>query len=383
MFHLIDRVYLAPDFMIDVHKDRIVISKENGYLMHEVIMKLSDGILFKSGKTVEEVMGENYIAFFREVMEFSRNRNRSIYIYADKYSLPKIQAIWFKLMFEHIDYDTCFKIYNANIFKFNLLHKSTIYSNSGPKYQTKFINAEAIKEELINTPNPNIRMRRLFCIENKEFLGVEYLLANYLYNGKLKNQLKESLKRIMRKHFDSILLECKSLFLSHYTNPQFAEKINLEKRYSFHNLDIFSDESDIAEFFLSGRLYKTLEVTKYSSNSNFEFENMTEKDIETLRMYADVLGSYYSFNNSIADFNDGLSPILRDGYKWQFLDCIRSEFTDDLLDRMINLEADLDYSNGSFYNFLLETVNGFTVQHILHLHKNNEKEKLKSFIVID
>jgi hypothetical protein len=383
MFHLIDKIYLAPDFMIDMHRDRVVVSDENGYNMYEPLLNVSGGILYKSGGTVEEVFGEDVIAFFKEILEFSKSRERSLYIYADEQALPKIQAIWFKLMLEHVDYETCYRIYNANVHKFNMLHKSTLYSNSGPVHKTVTINAELLNAELNNTTDPDVEARRSFCEQNKDGLGVEYLLANYLYNGKLKVQLKESLKRIMRKHFDSILLEYKSLFLGHYTNPQFAQRINLEKRYSFENLDIFSDNSAIAEFFLSERLYKTLEVTKYSSNSNFQFDKMTDDDIMTLRMYADALGSYYSFNNTVVDFDDGLSPILRDGYKWQFLDCVRGEFTDELLDNMINLEADINYSNGSFYNFLLETVNGYTVQYILQLHKNNELEKLKNFIVMD
>jgi hypothetical protein len=383
MFHLIDRIYLAPDFMLDIHKDRIVISEENGYLMHDVILKLSDGILYKTGKTAEEILGKDPLAFFKEIITFSKSRDRSLYIYADKKALPKLQAIWFKIILEYPDNDSCYSIYSANVHKFNLLYKSRLSSNSGPRYGSKLINDSLIINELKKTPQINPRFRKIFCAQNRSGIGIEYLLATYLYNGQLKTELKNSLKTILTKHFDEILLECKTMFLSHYTNEKFAKQIGLEKRYSFGNLDISSDKSKVAEFFLSGRLYKTKEITKSSAKSNFRFECMTTEDIETLKMYTYALGSYYSFNDSIEDLNDGVSALVRDGYKWQFLECITGNFSDELLKKLIDLEASIDHANGSFYNTMLETVNGFTVQYILQLYLKKDFKKLKHFIVVD
>jgi hypothetical protein len=382
MFHLIDRIYLAPDFMLDVHKDRIVISEENGYLMHEVILKVSDGLLYKTGKNVEEIIGKDPIAFFKDIINFSKSRDRSLYIYADKKSLPKIQAIWFKLMFEYPDNDTCYHIYNSSVHKFNLMYKSRLSSNSGARYGSHSINPSLITNEMKKAPDINPRFRRIFCSQNRSGISIEYLLATYLYNGQLKRELKDSIKKLLVKHFDEILLECKMIFLSQYTNEKFAEQIGLEKRYSFSNLDIFSDKSKVAEFFLSGRLYKTKELTKSSAKSNFRFDCLTSEDLETLKMYTYALGSYYSFNDSIEDLNDGIPVIFRDGHKWQFIECLTKDFSDDMLKKLLDLETNIDNANGSFYNTLLETVNGFTVQYILQLYHKKDFEKLKHFIVV-
>jgi hypothetical protein len=377
MFHLIDRIYLVPDFMIDVHKDRIVISKENGYDMHEVISKLSNGILYKHAQEVENVVTDgNYLLFFKEIIEFSRSRNRSLYIYADKYALPKIQAEWFSIVLQNVD--------NANVYKFNLIYKSSFSSNSGEIYATRNINPNLIEQELSKVKTYKTAYRRKLMIDPyKDSIGVEYLLATYLYNGKMKDPLKKSIAVLLKKSFDDVLLEYKSLFLSFFTNEPFADKLQLKKKYSFHDLNITAEDGRVAEFFLSGRLYKTKEITKASANSNFQFKLMTKEDFETLNMFTAALGSYYTYNESIIDFNDGLSPMIRDGYKWQFLPAVASEFTDELLNKLIDVEASIDYPVGIFYGYNLETVNGFLVQHILKLYKNNDFESLKHFIIID
>ena len=385
MFHLIGKVYLAPDFTIDMAHDRVIISEENGFAAFEFIEKIMGGTLHKFGHTVEDVVGEDFVQFFEDLIESSSQTGRSVYIYADAVALPKIQALWFKLTLANIDVDTCFKIYNANVQKYNLFYKTSLISSSGSRYITHSIDPELIRPELNSVIDLDLdeSVRTAFCEKHKNILGIEYLLANYIYNGTFKDELKTSLKRIMRKHFDGILLEYKGTFLSYYTNDDFAERVQLEHRYSFDNLsDLSEDNSDIVEFFLSKRLYKTVELTKHSSNSNFVFENMTEDDVETLRMFTSALGSHYSFDTSTPD-HTSVSPLLRDGYKWQFLDCIRGEFTDALLDSMIEVEASINYADGIFYNVLLETVNGFTIQHILRLHKSGDTDKLRKFIVFE
>jgi hypothetical protein len=110
---------------------------------------------------------------------------------------------------------------------------------------------------------------------------------------------------------------------------------------------------------------------------------MTKEDYETLNIFTAALGSYYTYNESIIDFNDGLSPMIRDGYKWQFLPAITREFTDGLLNKLIDVEASIDYPVGTFYNYHLETVNGLLVQHILKLYKNKDFESLKHFVIIE
>lgn len=385
MFHLIGRVYLAPDFTIDMANDRVVISAENGFDSFELVQGVMLGILHKFGPTVDEVVGDNFIQFFEDLIELSNRSGKPIYIYADATALPKIHAMWFKLTLSTVDVDTCYNIYNSNVHKYNLFYKSAVSSSSGSRHITHFIDSKLIRPELEYVRDLAIyeNSRIDFCNRHASLLGIEYLLANYIYNRTLKKELKMSLKRIIRKHFDNILLEYKGIFLSHYTNNAFAEKIQLQNRYSFDNLsDILNDNSNIAEFFLSTRLYRTLEVTRSSSASNFIFENMTDEDVETLRLFAAALGPNSEFNTGVLDHSDEFL-MFKDGYKWKFLDCVRDNFTDELLDALIDVEASMGSADGIFYNVPLETVNAFTVQRVLNLYRDNNIEQLKKFIVFE
>jgi hypothetical protein len=378
LIHLIDKVYLCLDTLIDAHKDRIVVSKENGYQMHEVLEKVSAGILFKYGTSVEEVFEDQFQQIIIDVIDISRARGRPFYIFADKKNLIKIQIMWFKLILKNPDPIVCFNIHQSNAMRFNIYQKAFYATNTKLNYSTtkeKFL----MVFDSVTTPKATIK--KMFVSKHIDLLGVEYLLASYLHSGLFKEHFKASVQRLVRKNLDGIILEYKGLFLAFYTNIAFAERIGLEKRYGLDDLDIFSDESKISEFFLSGRLFKSREITKASASGNFRFDQMTEEDHETFRMFTDALGSYYTHNDSIVKYNDGLSPILRDGYKWQFLPIAAGNFTDDLLEKLINLEASIDYAQGTFFNLNLETVNGHLVQHILRLHKKNDTKELAKYIL--
>ena len=378
MIHLIDKVYLCLDSIIDTNKDRIVVSKENGYQMHEVIDHLSTGILYKYGTSISEVFEDSFRKIIEEVIEFSKSRNRPFYIFADKKNLIQIQILWFKLILKSPNVQDCYNIHESNAFRYNLFQKSFYATNTQKNYSTSF---EMFSNEYNKIKDFKETEKKSFCLKYIESLGVEYILATYCYSGKFKTQLKKSISKLLRKNLDDILLEYKGIFLGFYTNKNFANAIKLEKHYSFGDLDIFSDKSKIAEFFLSGRLFKTKELTKATSSGNFRFEKMTEEDHETFRMFTSALGSHFTHNDSIVTYNDGLSPILRDGYKWQFIPCVTGNFTDKILDQLIQLESDIDYPQGSFYNLHLETVNGYLIQHIMKLNKENNNEELKKYIL--
>lgn len=376
MIHLIDRIYLCLDTLIDTHKDRIVVSKEHGYQMHEVIEKISAGILFKYGTTVEEVFEDKFEQIIADAIEISRTRGRSFYIFADKKSLIKIQIMWFKLILKNPDAFACFNIHQSNAMRFNIYQKAFYATNTKLNYSTT---REKFLSEFEKIQTPKITHKKSFSSKHSELLGVEYLLATYLHSGRLKSELKNSVQKLVRKNLDDILLEYKGIFLGFYTNDVFAENIKLEKRYGLNDLDIFSDNSRIAEFFLSGRLFRTQELKKPSANGNFRFDLMTEEDHETFRMFTAALGSHYTHNNSLVTFNDGLSPLFRDSYKWQFLPIAAGDYDDDLLEKLLEVEMTLDYAQGIFFNKNLETVNGHLVQHILRLHKKGDTEELAKY----
>jgi hypothetical protein len=367
--------------MIDTNKDRIVVSKKNGYEMHDVLEKISGGILYKFGTTLEKVFEDNPIKLFEEIIKFSRDRSRSFYIYADKNNLLKIQIMWFKLILKNPNLKSCYNIYKSNEFRYNLFQKA-YYTTSKTNFSTPI---EKFEKEFNSINGFKEIKKKSFTNKYSNKLGIEYQLATYFHSGKLKKELKETMAILLRKSFDDVLNEYKALFLSYYTSNIAAERVGLEKRYSFDDIDIFTDNSKIAEFFLSGRLWKSNELQKASGSGNFRFDKMTKEDHDTFAKFtvalgpdharSDVLDNYYYTNNSIF-------PRCREGYKWQFMSCIlKGKFTDELLDRLLLVETNIDSAQNLFSNVHLETVNGFMVQHILRLNKNADQNELRKYVL--
>lgn len=367
--------------MIDTNKDRIVVSKKNGYEMHDVLEKISGGILYKFGTTLEKVFEDNPIKLLEEIIKFSRDRSRSFYIYADKNNLLKIQIMWFKLILKNPNLKSCYNIYKSNEFRYNLFQKS-YYTTSKTNFSTPI---EKFEKEFNSINGFKEIEKKSFTNKYSNKIGIEYQLATYFYSGKLKKELKETMAILLRKSFDDVLNEYKGLFLSLYTSNVAAERVGLEKRYSFDNIDIFTDNSKIAEFFLSGRLWKSNELQKASGSGNFRFDKMTKEDHDTFAKFtvalgpdharSDILENYYYKKNSIF-------PRCREGYKWQFMPCIlEGKFTDELLDRLLQVETNIDCAQHLFSNTHLETVNGFMVQHILRLNKNADQNELRKYVL--
>jgi hypothetical protein len=377
LIHLIDRIYLCSDAALDTNEDRVVISKDNGYQMHEVIEKLSAGLLIKFGTTVDEVIDKTPILFFETLLKISKSRQRSIYIYADRSALPTIMGIWFKILFKAPNILICKKIYNTNIHRYNLLYKSYL-SKRTTNFSLKS-NFEHMKLEEGLSKNYSIgeSIRKSFILKHIDSLNVEILLYMFLAKGKFKEQLKTSIKRLYRKHIDQIMIEYKMYFLIYSSNKSFCDRLGLNSTLCDFDNELHLDETNrFIEFFTSKRLYKKDEITKASAfDSDFRFEKMTDYDVETLYLYKEAIGSYYNSdqsNNFIAD----------DSYILSFIKALSDEFTDDLLEQMIKTEAEFDNPSGVFYNIKMETVNNLLCQKILRAYKENTLQDLDGLSII-
>ena len=57
MLHLFKKVYIEFDTRMSVDHDRIVISEEMGYPMHDELGKIAGGVLINYGTSIDEVIG--------------------------------------------------------------------------------------------------------------------------------------------------------------------------------------------------------------------------------------------------------------------------------------------------------------------------------------
>ncbi len=377
MFHLIDRVYLCSDTALDTNEDRVVISKDNGYQMHDVIEKLSSGLLIKYGTSVSEVITESPISFFQELLSISQNRNRPLYIYADKSSLPFIMGLWFRIMFKKPDIELCKKIFNSNIYRYNLLYKSYIAKRTANYNVKPSFNELKLLEGISSEYKISENIRKRFVLDNAKYIGIEYLLYMYLASGKLKNELKKSIKTLYKKHLDQILIEYKMYFLIYSSSNTFCKRLDISNSAcDFDQQTLPEQDNRFVEFFTSNRLYSKKEITRASANNtDFKFEKMTDYDLETLSLFQEAIGTYYN-NDQSTNF------IADDSYITNFIQCVIGEFNDKTLDAMIKTEMDFDNPSGVFYNVKMETVNNLLVQKILRAYKSNELELLNGLSII-
>jgi hypothetical protein len=108
-----------------------------------------------------------------------------------------------------------------------------------------------------------------------------------------------------------------------------------------------------------------------SFNNEITFSNITKDDIELFKKFNNIAGNSWN-EESIYTY------IKSDINKLDFLPCLLN-FTDDLLEKIIETEATFSHSAGSFFSIDLGTVNHYLIQSILK-NKNN-KEYLKFYIL--
>jgi hypothetical protein len=377
MFHLAHKVYLCHDSMIDTNKDRVVVSRKNGYYMHEVIEQLASGKLLKASTKLDGLLsGKDIADFFSELIEYSITTDNPLYIYADKTSLAMLQMAWFNLIFKEPTFEACVTLFKSNTFKFNMFYKGRFSSNNGSEKRISFSYSDTVLKTLYEKlPTISSSKKRAFMARYVKYMSIEYLLASYVYNGSMKTQLKQNIIRLLRKDIEKYIYELKEIFIVHFTTRTFKDRLKLEKDYNIFNInDILSDRSKFAELFMSNRVFSVsgMDVPSSKNGKNIKLENLTEDDIVSLKEFTVLSGTTWG-EEAVYQF------IKSDINKLDFIDVLTLEnFTDERLEDLLNAEATYEHAAGSFFSIDLETVNNYTIEYILDTRFKNDKENLRS-----
>jgi hypothetical protein len=105
MLHLFNKVYLEFDDRIEINLDRVVISEEHGYPMHQLLDKVSYGELLAHGKTYQEVIGVDLNGFISSIKSHGDTTGKKVVIYCDKHAYKSFIAQWFKVILPNLDFD--------------------------------------------------------------------------------------------------------------------------------------------------------------------------------------------------------------------------------------------------------------------------------------
>lgn len=375
MLHLLKKVYIASDRVIDVNFDRIVVSEEHGFDTLESI-KADGGALIAKGFTVQDIVGEekdfsSLTDLFDNLAKFCDNSGKKVIIYADDKNFTHIIAYWYKLIFKNIDADACRVLVNNMLVKYYMFQRARTSTFASPNENFEIdistFDAEFSSVEIIG--------RESFVSTYLEDLSVEALLATYLNNGQAKEALKTSVRRLLVKDLEKYLYELKEIFLTHCLVKRFTDKLDLEKDYSWENLSQFTaDKSKFGELFFSDRIWQSKYMYIPSPGRNINFENITDTDIENFKEFTQIAGS--SWAEEIAYVN-----VKSDVNKLDFLGII-SNFTDELLNNLIDTEATYENAAGTFFAIDLETVNHYFIVALLEANKTDNKQFLNTHSVL-
>jgi hypothetical protein len=366
MIHLFNQVYLSYDNIIDENIDRVVISEEFGKHMLQYAARPSHGALLYAGMDINDLATNGISDFFNNL---ATHKNKVV-IYASRDSFLEILVLWFTSLLKHADKDTVQTLCKALIFRIVVFSNGRFITRSD-KNKTEY------SPQYYEFPQADFDSYYKLALESNldlapflNNIGVEYMLATYLYSGHYKEELKSLLKPLIRKDMIKYLYELKEIFLVHLMTPAFTNKMSLTKDYDFNTFtDIINDDSRFAKTFMSTQIWETPFMSAYGNHDIF-LENITPEDIQVFKDFTHIAGNTW-IEESVYIF------VKSDINKLDFLACFL-DFTDDLLDKIIEAESTFEHSAGSFFSIDVTTVNHYLVQGLLKNRNNKEYLRLYS-----
>ena len=153
--------------------------------------------------------------------------------------------------------------------------------------------------------------------------------------------------------------ELKEIFWTHIITNRFTTLTGVPKR-TLNNLpNVLGSTNKWVQLFTSISYWRTPYMTSDSSTkNNVKFENLDANNISDLREWANLCGQTWEEDN-------GYTGVKTDVNKLDFINCFTSEFTDELLNSVIETESTFFHIAGSFFSIDLETVNNWLITELL------------------
>jgi hypothetical protein len=322
--------------------------------------------MLAAGGQVSDIIGldkqfKDYKEFFEFLKFYSKSTNNKLVIYANTLALQNLLSNWFKSILPNANSQDITALLKSLAFRLNVFYKGRFRSDNNTDEVNVFdlnYDESAVASDLSNLANS---------------VGVEFLLASYLYNGTYKEELKSSIQPLIRKDLQKYLYELKEIFFVHLMTKRFTKDLKFNKDYDFYNFtNVIYDDSKFTELFMNERIWG-YPYMAYPADTRLEIrlENITQKDIELFKEFTVFAGAAWC--------EEGCYIFIKsDINKLDFLSVL-SNFTDESLDKLIDAESTFENSAGSFFSIDLESVNHYQITALLEAHKTNNKDFLKSY----
>jgi hypothetical protein len=373
MFHLLKNIYVTSDKLINMSYDRIVISQENGVDVLDYL-KINRAKLYSYGRTFEDVIGEGKqystaIEMFDFLTTVVKSTKKRFVIYCDDLSFTKIMSSWYKIIFANPDKTSCKVLLDNCVYRYLTFYKGRYSRDNGngngdSKYT---FNIDNFENDFDQT-TVNVDSRNSFIEKHKAELSVEFLLATYFAGHQdLKNELKETIKILMKKDLEKYFYELKEIFWVHMYTDRFTKHLGLNKTYNWTNYrDIENDNSRFARLMLNERIWKSKYMDMPTTGKNINIEKITEQDIKDFEDYTVIAGKHWIEEDAYLHLKSDIN-------KMYFLKVYKDNgFTDEILEKLLEMEATFENASGAFFSLDLETVNHWLIQTLISNRNDTE-----------
>ena len=378
MMHLFRNTYIALDAHIDLNIDRIVISKDNGFPLLQALYSVTTGDLITYGTSITDVLERSKSPSILSLLNMCLNKNEQneglrVVIYCDNDSYYTLTAYWHKLIFLDIDADSSYNILETNLATFGISGGKDHSPN--PERYASAIPTKSDYAAIFNDTLIDLSEIPIFLEKLSNFKSIEYMIANYLYNGSHIEQLKSPMKlfisKIVHSWFNDLWRNVTSAgalrasvraslglssggidnVLAFSTDPLYDHGFRKICQQSYLDLSVLSTAEQV----------DTLEILNkltYIFTTDIEQEILTPENRESIPRLSKLNRYYIMLTNSPDRLSDA-----------------------DVIE-IVNLEL---YSYFFGYNFgslpSKYTVNTFMLEYFYDIVRNNQKELLLPYIL--
>jgi hypothetical protein len=369
MFHLASKVYITSDKLIDLNVDRVVISATDGFPIHSELDGILSGKLIAYSTSISELFSTRWLdllAMVKSLITHSESTGLPVMIYADSESFMHIMVAWYKIILKNTTQTDIENLIKFNVFRYKTFYRSAYSSNSGLDTNETLFNISNLSDYYLAVDIPDQSDITEFMNAHRNKMSVEHLLASYLADGSCKEELKTTLKPLIKKDLEKYLHELKEIFWTHIMTDRFLSRINIQKKSVITLPDILGSTNKFVQLFTSVAYWKSPFMTSDSSTkNNVKFDNFTDEIIDDFKEFANLAGQTWTEEKVY-------EMIKSDIGKLDFLPCITSDtFTDEMLDSIINTESTFHHAAGSFFAIDFETINNWLITELLQKRTNS------------
>ena len=385
MFHLFNKIYLDFDDKINMSYNRIIVSDEHGgNVVYHELKSVFYGEVLATVKSANKLFGVDapYVSLadmLTKAKEAGDVDRRPIYIYCDLQSYYQLASAWLKLILPNATAADGWRFFKSHMFKQKNFTNSRLsatqrfargVSETWALEEARFI---ACWEDTINVP-AGINWQDFFKpIKSK--IGVEFLLASYLYDERYAEELAICISPLIKKDLEKFLYDHKEILLVHFQKPLFQQLLQVENGpYNFDNFyDMPNDPCPMIEVMCRAEIWgdsKTSLQTP-SASGTINLHKFTAADIDVLRQYSAVTGSV------LTEYQ--ISTVLKSEVdKIDFISFFANGSNSDVIS-VDDLKKVIDYelhqhthAAGAFYAIDLGSVNTYFVDFLLQNYQDKD-----------